>query len=311
MKKIITFQVLGLLIMTSIFLWYQDKKHVVTKEVKTASVEKKMSVVATFYPLEEFARAVGGDRVTVTSIVPGGVEPHEYEPTQRDILSAYQADVFLLNGAGVDAWAEKIRPELEARGVKVVQMSELLPLLSDTDGVDRDPHFWLDPLLATKEVLAIKEALILRDEAGKAVYAQNAGAYVKQLQNIDASYRTGLAVCQLRTIVTTHAAFGYLANRYNFDMIALSGLSPEVEPTSRTLAAVVTIVRDKGIRYIFFETLVSPKIAETLAREVGVDTLSFNPLEGLTDEERARGESYMTIMGENLSNLQTALQCQK
>jgi zinc transport system substrate-binding protein len=124
-----------------------------------SGTEKKLSVVATFYPLEEFARAVGGDTVSVTGIVPAGSEPHEYEPTPQDILSAYEADVFIINGAGLDPWAEKIRPELERRGVAVIQMSERMALLPGTheegEGSPFDPHFWLDPVLARVMVAAI------------------------------------------------------------------------------------------------------------------------------------------------------------
>lgn len=323
MQKIIAAFGLVAVVAVGLFFWQRDaseKNQMLTKEN-----EQKLSVVTTFYPLENFAEAVGGDAVTVESIVPAGVEPHEYEPTTKDILKAYQADVFLLNGAGVDAWAEKIRPELEARGVKVVQMSELVPLLPasheeeeehEGEGGEHqesqfDPHFWLDPIFAEKEVLAIKEALIARDAAAQAVYAEGSTRYARELQALDALYRTELASCQLHSIVTSHNAFSYMGQRYGFETISLSGISPEAEPSSRHLAEIASLTRERGIKHIFFETLVSPKLAQTLANEVGAEPLVFNPLEGLTDEERATGADYLSIMKQNLENLKTALQCQK
>ncbi|MFZ3032094.1 MAG: zinc ABC transporter substrate-binding protein [Candidatus Moraniibacteriota bacterium] len=314
MQKIILLQVLSLVLITGVFLWFQEKKNSVSEKEPVEQIQK-LVVVTTFYPLEDFARAVGGERVTVTSIVPAGAEPHEYEPTPQDILSAYQSDVFLLNGAGVDAWAEKIRPELEVRGVKVVQMSELMTLLPGAreEGEESafDPHFWLDPVLVDKEVVAIAEAFSARDEAGKKVYVEKSGAFLKSLSALHDAYRSGLAACALDTVVTSHNAFSYMAKRYGFVTIPVAGLSPEAEASPRQLAETALIIREKGIKHIFFETLVSPKVAETLAREVGAETLTFNPLEGLTDEERAQGKNYLTTMRDNLNNLQIALQCQK
>ena len=273
-----------------------------------------LSIVATFYPLADFAREIGGDLVAVTIIVPAGVEPHEYEPTSRDILSAYQADIFLLNGAGVDAWAEKINPELEERGVAIVQMSDSMSLLlgtADEEGNMRrfDPHFWLDPIAAQKEASAIRDALIARDPVHKEEYVRNAGVFEQKLAALDREYAAGLASCRLDTIVASHAAFAYLAKRYGFEMLSTSGISPEEEPSPKHLAELATLVRERGIRYVFFETLVSPKIADTLARETGAQTLVFNPLEGLTEEERNSRENYLSVMRENLKNLRVALEC--
>ena len=319
MQKI--FIVLGVVVLSvvGVLMW---KKQAAPDQM--SQNQEKISVVATFYPLEDFARAVGGNRAEVTSIVPAGAEPHEYEPTPQDILKAYQADIVLLNGAGVDAWAEKIRPELEQRGIKVVQMSELMTLLpgaheEEEEGAEAeeheespfDPHFWLDPKSVEKEVAAIRDAFVSRDPAGKAVYDRNSEAFLANLEGLDASYRMGLASCELHSVVTSHNAFSYMGQRYGFETIPLAGLSPESEPSSRRLAEVAQLVKEQGIKHVFFETLVNPKLAQTLATETGAEPLVFNPLEGLTDEERAAGENYLSIMKQNLENLKTALQCQK
>lgn len=310
-QKIIIAVSVALMMLAGIFLWQSARD---TFSLAPAQApEKKISIVATFYPLQDFAESVGGDAVRVRSIVPAGTEPHDYEPTPQDIVSIYQADIFLLNGAGIDAWAEKIRPELERRGVTVVQMSEVVALLSAKarEGETQvfDPHFWLDPVWVQKEAEALRDALILRDPSRADAYAENARRYIALLADLDREYREGLQRCELHTIVTSHQAFAYLAQRYGFEVISISGISLEAEVSPRALAEIAGTVRRLGLRYIFFETLVSPKIAETLAEEVGAQTLVFNPLEGLTDEERQAGKDYLSIMRENLNNLQTALQC--
>lgn len=296
-----------------ILLWNKQKR-----PVPQEAEAKNLSVVATFYPLEDFARHVGGETVTVESIVPAGAEPHEYEPTPQDILRAYQADVFLLNGAGMDPWAEKIRPELEKRGITVVEMSEkteLLPGEHEEEGhVGEeeslyDPHFWLDPVAAGKEAEAIHDAFVARDPEHQEVYTRNADAFLQTLRTLDTEYRESLADCRLRTVVTTHDAFAYLAKRYGFETLPISGLSPEAEPTPGRLAELTVTVRKEGIKYIFFETLVSPKVAETLARETGAQTLVFDPIEGLSDEDRTSGADYVSVMRGNLDNLKRALEC--
>lgn len=310
------------------FLWYQkDDASLMQKSMQEKSLTNKqdISVVATFYPLADFARNVGGDFVDVVTVVPAGIEPHDYEPTPRDILKAYEADIFLINGAGFDAWAEKIRGELESRGVKVIQMSDLVTLLPGSHEEHEeaeeheeeheesvfDPHFWLDPLLVEKQIQAITQALSERDPLHQAEYASQSSAYLMKLQTLDDAYRSSLATCRLDTVVTSHNAFAYLAKRYGFKTISVAGLSPEAEASPRRLAEIASIVREKGIRHIFFETLVSPKVADTLAQEVGAQTLVFNPLEGLTEEERLAGVDYLAIMKTNLDNLVIALQCQK
>lgn len=298
-KKIIVL----LLIILLVFLWLrlaQDEAPV----AQMPEAEQQISLVATFYPLQYFAEAVGGERVSVSSMVPVGTEPHDYEPTPQDIVRLYEATVFLLNGAGVDAWAEKIRPDLLARGVTVLQMSEVM-------GTDfTDPHFWLDPVLAKKEVEAIRDVLVVRDPEYGETYTASARHTLRVLDELDQEYREGLKMCTLSTIVTAHDAFRYLGQRYGFEVIPVAGIDPEAEASPRALSEIAATVRRLGVRHIFFETLTSPQVAETLAQEVGAETLVLNPVEGLTESEQQAGKNYVSLMRENLSNLRTALQCQ-
>lgn len=278
-----------------------------TTPVPTDSA-RKAQVVATIYPLADFATQVGGDLVDVVTIVPAGAEPHDYEPTPQDVVKMYQADVVLINGNGFDAWAEKLIPALRAEDVRVVLVSEEIEPLPLEDEVGFDPHAWLDPVFAMRVSEAIARAL-LSDVSDVGALGAQKGAYIARLGALDEAYRTGLLQCERRDIVTSHDAFRYPAKRYNLTNYAIAGLSPEEDPSARDIAEVSRLVKEKGVTTIFFETLVSPKLAETIASEAGVGTAVLNPIEGLTEEELAAGKDYVQIMEENLKALRTALTC--
>lgn len=282
------------------------------------SSEDKVRVSATFYPMAEFARQVGGDVVDVTTLVSPGVEPHDYDPTPQDMAGVHKSQVFIYNGAGFEPWAEKISDELSSDGVVVVNASDGIELMtrddSDSEGgsgseSSYDPHVWLDPVLASQQVDNIKEGLIEADPQNEAVYEANASAFKVKLADLDNAYRTGLADCGRVDIVTSHQAFKYLAARYGIEVTAISGLSPDEEPSPKRLAEIAEFARQNDVRYIFFETLLSPKLAETIADELGVGTLVFNPLEGLTEQEIAEGMDYLSVQRDNLEKLRTSLDC--
>lgn len=269
----------------------------------------RFSVVATIYPLAEFARQVGGDQVRVTTIVPSGVEPHDFEPTPKDLTAMYQAGLVLYNGGSIDAWVDNVAPSLQ--DATVLQMSARLPdlLHSSEEGEQVDGHFWLSPLRAKQEVELIRDALIEADPMQAQTYRSNAESYLVQLDQLHEEYTTGLAQCAISAAVTSHAAFGYLANDYGFQQIAIAGFSPDAEPSAGALAEVAKKAREFQVRYIFSETLASPKLAQTLAREIGVKTMVFNPIEGLTSEEETQGADYLSLMRLNLHNLRMARSC--
>jgi len=271
----------------------------------------KIAVVGTFYPLAHFAQQVGGNLVTVANITPAGAEPHDYEPTPQDIAGAYRAKVFIMNGGGVDTWAERIAPDLKAKGVQVVDMQDTIVLSAAPSGSETtlDPHIWLDPVLSEREVGLIRDAFVKADPPNAAVYATNAASYISRLQALDGEYQAGLASCRIKDIVTSHAAFGYMAKRYGLTQIAIAGLSPDAEPSAQQMATIAQLAKKDNVKYIFFESLVSPKLAQTIATEVGAQTIAFNPLEGLTDEQISSGETYITVMQDNLDKLRLALEC--
>lgn len=261
-------------------------------------------VVATIYPLAEFARQAGGDLVEVTTITPPGVEPHEYEPTPQDMVKLYSADLVLINGNGVDAWADKIIAPLRAKNIPVIRLNDEAGM----EPLEGDPHFWLDPALAQRAVTRIATGLPIDVTQMVPLEAQKQ-AYLDQLEALDQSYREGLARCERREMVTTHNAFQYLAKRYQLTTWYILGLSPEEDPSPQTIANVADEAKRKGVDTIFFETLVSPKLAETIAKEINAKTAVLNPIEGVTTEEMASGKNYLSIMRDNLTQLRAALHC--
>ncbi len=269
----------------------------------------KLRVAASFYVPAEFARQVGDGRVNVETITPAGIEPHDFEPTAQQIRTVVSADVFLFNGAGFDPWAQKIAGEARKNGVITRDLSSHFRLIKEREGgggTRPDPHIWLDPVLAQKEVRIIRDALIKADRANARFYRKNAAAYIAKLAALDREYRRGLAATKTRKAVSSHAAFGYLARRYNLEVFSIV-VSPNEEPSPRRLGKVARLVKREKIKYIFFETLVSSKVAEAIARETGAKTLVFNPIEGLTAKEAARGENYISLMKKNLQTLRLAL----
>ncbi len=271
-----------------------------------AAPPAKPLVVTTIYPLWEFARQVAGDRATVVSLVPAGVEPHDWEPAPRDVSQVRQAAVFVHTGTPLDGWAEKLLADLPGRRV-VVNVRGGLGVL--TVGGITDPHLWLDPTLARAQVLAIAGGLEQADPAGREFYAENAKAFVARLDALDLEFAAGLADCARREVVTSHAAFAYLARRYRLTQVSVMGLSPEAEPSPADLAAIVRTARRLKVTHVFYETLVSPRLAETLSREIGATPLPLNPIEGVSPAEAAAGTGYLELMRANLANLRTALGC--
>jgi zinc transport system substrate-binding protein len=261
-----------------------------------SSGDGRVSVVASFYPLVDATRGVGGDRVDVANLTPAGVEPHDIELNPRQLDRIASADLMFYVGGFQPAVEDAARLTPNA-----------VDLRAGLDGAEADdPHVWLDPVLFGQVVEGIEAALIEAEPAGADAYRAGADDYRRRLDELDAELRSGLAECDSRLIVTSHKAFGYLARRYGLEEVAISGLSPDAEPDPRRLAELADLVRSRGVTTIFTEELVSPEVAETLAREAGVTTAVLNTIEGVENEGE---DDYFSLMGENLATLQTALGC--
>lgn len=284
---------------------------------KTAAADGRPQVVAAFYPLFEAASRVGGDRVDVVNLTPPGIEPHDLELTPRQVDRIEGADIVVYLGAGFQPGVEDVAKRSEGEGVDALEGLTLMPATEEEEeeaggehaGSGTDPHVWLDPGLLGRLVERVEAGLAKADPAGKAIYAQNSAAYRRELGLLDDELGRRLSTCSRRVIVTAHAAFGYLARRYGLTQEAIAGLSPESEPDPKRLSDLTGLVRSTGTTTVFTETLVSPKVAETLAREAGVTTAVLNPIEGLTQEELDAGKTYASVMRDNLDTLGKALAC--
>lgn len=279
----------------------------------------KVPVVVSFYPLYEFARGVGGDRVQVRQLVPPGVSPHDYEPKPGDVAAVRRARVFVYNGAGLEPWVRRLEAELPADAVRV-EATRGLPLVAWEEDHDHreegehpervDPHVWLDPVLAQRVVDHVTAGLERADPEGAQAYRQRAQALRARLQALHARYARALARCRGRVLVTSHAAFGYLARRYGLRLESVAGLTHEAEPSPKRLRELVGLGRRAGVRAVYAETLAGARAVEALARELGVQVRVLDPLEGLTESDAQQGKDYFSVMEENLRQLAEGLGCQ-
>lgn len=276
----------------------------IKQRTQESNTSDKLPVVASFYPLQYFTEQIGGDYATVANLTPPGAEPHDYELSPQQITQALDARLFVYNGANLEPWVEGILPDFTARPV---QAADTIPLLKT--GAASDPHFWLDPVLAQQIVENIKNGLIAADSLHASDYTKNAASLTSRLQQLDTDYKTALANCQRRTVVTSHQALAYLANRYNFEVLPIKGVDGEQEPSPEQIAQIVHTIKQTGAQYIFFEALASPRLAETIAHETGAQIIEFNPIEGLTADEQQQGEDYFTIQKQNIEQLKRALAC--
>ena len=291
-----------------------------TQPADTTAGDGRLRVLTSFYPMYDFACKIGGDCIDVTNMVPSGTEPHDWEPSTNDLKNLEKADVFIYNGADMEPWADDL---LVSRSdtLRVVEASENVELRT-TDGEhehahehedadhhhgDFDPHVWLDPENAKIEMEAIRDTLCAADPKNSTVFQSNYEKYAAELDALDAEFREKLAPLPNRTIVVAHEAFGYLCDAYGLTQVGIEGLSPDSEPDPGRMAEVIDFVREHSISTIFFEELVSPKVAEAIASETGAQAKMLSPLEGLSDEQAAAGADYFSVMHDNLAALMEAL----
>jgi zinc transport system substrate-binding protein len=297
MRNKLILSIFVLLILAALgFFIFQNKP-------RQTATSGKLQVSTSFYPMYFLASQIGGDRAQVYNITPAGAEPHEYEPTAQDIARIETSNILILNGSSLETWGQKIKDDVQNKNVKVVIVGDKL--------ATKDPHIWLDPLLFKQEAAKVEKTFVEADPANASFYQNNASQLETKLDNLNAQFEQGLKSCKKSDFVTSHAAFSYLAKRYNLKQIAIAGLSPEEDPSTKRLTQIADIVKQQNIKVIFFESLVSPKLAETIANETGAKTSVLDPIEGITDKQLNAGQNYFTVMQTNLKNLQSALDCTK
>lgn len=282
-------------------------------------VSGKVNVVTSFYPIYEFAKEIGGEEANVINLLPTGVEPHEWTPRSKDILNTSKAELFLYNGAGLEGWVPNFMKGFGSKStVKAIEVSQGISLIESDGEEDHghdesadhhlDPHTWVSPKSALIMAENIKNSYVEVDPTNKDKYESRYAALSEKLKELDAKFTEQLSKTTHKKIVVSHQAFGYLCRDYGLSQHAIMGLSPEAEPRAQDLISLSKLVKEEGIQYIFFEELVSDKLAKTLAAETGVQTLVLNPVEGLTKEQEQVGDNYFTLMERNLQNLILVLQ---
>ncbi|MCQ6558181.1 metal ABC transporter substrate-binding protein [Paenibacillus mendelii] len=289
--------------------------------------EGKTNVVTSFYPLYFLAQQIGGEQANVINLIPAGVEPHDWSPKSQDLDTTSNAQLFLYNGAGFEGWTDDFLQGLRKDSKLVTrEASDGIKLIEgdSEDGHDHgheeeanheeeesghhDPHTWVSPKSMKIMAANVLDSLSFVDPDHKADYEANYKQLETKLNALDDEYTAKLGAAPKKDIVVSHHAFSYLARDYGLNQVSIMGLSPDAEPKAQDLLNISKFVKENGVKYIFFEELVSDELARTLAREADAETLVLNPLEGLTPDQEKNGDDYFSLMTANLQNLLQALQ---
>lgn len=274
----------------------------------------KITVVTSIFPLADFVRNVGGERVEVVTLLPPGASPHTYEPTPEQVKNIARASIFIKNGGGLEFWAEKTVLAAGNSKLQVIDTSRGIETIEEREGIKEseedehedgvNPHFWVDPVLAQKQVEAIRDALISIDPSQEALYRQNATVYLKELEALDREIAEQTKTYSIREFVSFHAAWSYFSKRYNLVEAAVIESSPGREPSPALLKKIVDTVRKAKIKAIFAEPQFSPRIAETIALETGCKVLFLDPIGGADLKDR---DSYINLMRYNVGQMSLAM----
>ena len=283
----------------------------------------RLTVVASVFPLYDFAREEAGSAADVHILLPPGVDPHSWEPKPSDIVKLSRADVFLYISEKMEPWAGTFAKSIRKNNTISVEILDRLGLVRpDEHHVSanaangehdhgEDPHFWMDLTLSARAVVMIGQILAKSDPLNAELYRSNADLYAAKLKEMDKQFLEGLKDCASRQMVTGgHAAFGHLTRRYELEQISVYGLSPDAEPSPRHLAEIVKLVKENNIRTIFSEELMNPKMTEVLSRETGTKVLILNPAGNLAPDQWQRGATFLHIMKNNLDTLREGLYCE-
>src|SRR3989304_7231373 len=292
---------ISIVIPLSVFLlWSSENNHV------TGFAEKRqLKVLASFYPLYEFTKIIGGERIDVSVIVPSGIEPHDWEPTIQDLKKMQNADIIVINGIDLEPWITKlvsVNPD-----ILIVDTSNGISLLEKdkhmfNNKIQNDPHIWLDPVLAKKQIQNIVDGLIRIDPQNTDYYQENANAYNSKLILLDNKIRNGLSICVKKDFLAFHDAFSYFANEYGLNQNTIIGINSSEEPTALTLQQIVQKAQNLDLHIIFTEEAVNPRISEVIADEIGAKVLTLSPI-----EIYEKNSDYIKRMEKNLSNLKEEL----
>lgn len=271
-------------------------------DTKTTNDEgnKKVNIMVSVYPLKEFADKIAGDKAEVSCMVPDNMEPHDYEPKTKDFEALIKSDAFIYNGLGLETWVDQVKSVIGDKELRIVDSSEGVEVRKEGDVID--PHSWLSLKEAEKQAENIKDTLVEIDEDNKAYYEENYDAFVGELESLYNEYKEKFDNLSTKDFVTGHAAFGYLCRDFGLQQKSVENLFAEGEPTPKQLEQLVTFCKDNNIKTVFSESLASPKVSETLAKEVGAEVVPILTLESNEDDK-----SYIEAMRYNLEEIYKCL----
>lgn len=283
-----------------------------------SSESDPLSIYTTVYPLQFFAERIAGDEADVSSILPPGSDSHTYEPTSKDVIAIAEADAFIMNGAGLEGFADSIAEAVESENVLIAEATDGIELSEgahdhdhghdhDHDHGDYDPHVWLDPIRSIEMAENIKELLINLQPDDEALFNENFESLKAELEALDQEFSSSIEQASGNHFIVSHAAYGYWEEAYDVHQIAVSGLSPTQEPSQKELQEIVETAEAYELQHVFFEQNVTTKIAEVVREEIGAETLMLHNLSVLTDEDIENGEDYFSLMKRNLEQLNIAL----
>ena len=287
------------------------------------AVGHKLRVVVSLFPLYDFVQNVGKEKVEAELLLPPGIEPHSFDPKPADIFRLHDADIFIYTNKYMEPWVEGMIKGIDSNNTLVLDSSKEIIFRKDEDEdhetghhgeehghAGMDPHIWLDFGNAIRMVDNIRDGLMLKDPANRDYYQKNSDEYKAALHQLDMNFLQGLGNCRKRVFINGgHFAFGYLAARYGLTYISAYGFSPDAEPTPGQLIKISRLLRERELKYIFYEELLTPRVAETIARETGTKLLLLHGAHNISREDFSKGTSFIQLMERNLENLETGLQC--
>jgi zinc transport system substrate-binding protein len=296
---------------------------------KQEGTEAKPIVSVSTFSLLEVANAVAGDAIDVRSIIPLGGDAHMFSPNPSQVAHISNGILFVYSGAGFETWAEGVKNTLP-KTTEVIDMSQYVTLQKggeehhdeanhgDEDHRDEhqhhqrgayDPHYWLDinNMIKMTQTMDAEFSKLLPDKAEQ--FHKNAAVYIAELQKLKGEYTAGLRECKNRTLVSNHDAFGYLARSNNLENISVIGLSSDEQPSAKNIADIIRVVKEYGVKTIFFEELINDNVSQTIAKETGAKAVPLQPLENISEDELKSHQTYLSLMRENLKKLREAMEC--
>ncbi len=265
------------------------------------SSTKPLKIFTSFYPIHDFVKKIGKDKIEVSVMVPAGTEPHDFEPTAKQIIDMQKASAIFINGAGFESWLKKLN------NIPIIDLSKDLPL--EKNGQDYNPHTWLDPIMVKVQAKNILDSLTRLDPHNEPYYHNNYNQFINNLDKLNFDIVSGLNNCKLHDFLSFHDAFTYFSKRYGLSQHAIQGLSPEGEVPPQKIKEAIDLSKQLGIDAIFAEDHADPRLPDLIAKEINGQVLTLSPIEIISDEEKQMNKDYFSKMRDNLNNLKIALKC--